>query len=184
MTLLILGWILFLGMHLTPGVFGQRERLVAALGEGRYMGLYIGVSVVGLVSAIVGKFTAPFINVWYPPVWSRDVAGLLVLFGFILLFALFLPTNLRRLVKHPMLWGIALWGIGHLIANGDLASMIFFGAFTAYALISIVSLIRRGKTGDPRLQPWWRDAQVLAAGCAAYLLLLWLHPVLFGVAVV
>ena len=184
MWLLILGWILFLGAHLTPGVFGQRDRLVATLGEGRFLALYIGTSVTGMVAIIAGKYFAPFINVWYPPVWARDVAGLLVLAGFILLFALFLPTNLRRLTKHPMLLGITCWGIGHLIANGDLASMILFGGFTVFALVARASLIRRGKTGDPTKQPWWRDVMVVVAGTAAYGLVLWLHPVLFGVAVI
>jgi uncharacterized membrane protein len=184
MWLLILGWILFLGAHLSPGVFGQRERLVTWLGEGRFTGLYIATSVIGMSCIIAGKYIAPFVNVWYPPVWARDVAGLLVLAGFILLFALFLPTNLRRLTRHPMLLGIACWGVAHLVANGDLASMIFFGGFSAYALISFVSLIRRGKTGDSRHQPWWRDLLVVMAGGAAYGLVLWLHPVLFGVAVI
>jgi uncharacterized membrane protein len=184
MWLLILGWVLFLGAHLTPGVFGQRERLVAWLGEGRFTGLYIATSVTGMLSIIAGKYMAPFVNVWYPPVWARDVAGLLVLAGFILFFALFLPTNLRRLVKHPMLLGIACWGAGHLLANGDLASILLFGGFTVFSLISLVSLIRRGKTGDARRQPWWRDLLVVIAGSAAYGLVLWLHPLLFGVAVI
>ena len=183
MWLLILGWVLFLGAHLTPGVFGQRERLVTALGEGRFMAVYIATSVTGMIGIIVGKEIAPFVNVWYPPVWSRDVAGLLVLGGFILLFALFLPTNLRRLVKHPMLVGIALWGTGHLFANGDLASILLFGGFTGYAVLSIVSLLRRGKLGDTTRYPWWRDALVVFVGTAVYGVVLWLHPVLFGVAV-
>ncbi|MGI9291494.1 MAG: NnrU family protein [Gammaproteobacteria bacterium] len=184
MWLLILGWILFLGAHLTPGVLGQRERLVAGLGEGRFLGIYIAISVTGMIGIIVGKYFAPFVNVWYPPVWSRDVAGLLVLVGFILLFALFLPTNLRRLTKHPMLLGIACWGIAHLLANGDLASMILFGGFAVFALTMIVSLIRRGNTGDPQHYPWWRDLIVVVTGTSAYALVLWLHPLLFGVAVI
>jgi uncharacterized membrane protein len=184
MWLLILGWIVFLGAHLTPGVFGQRDRLVARLGEGRFTGLYIATSVTGMVGILLGMYIAPFVNVWYPPVWAREVTGLLVLAGFILLFALFLPTNLRRLTKHPMLLGIACWGAGHLLANGDVASTILFGGFTGYALVSYGSLISRGNTGDSERYPWWRDVLVVVAGSAAYGLVLWLHPVLFGVAVV
>ena len=184
MWLLILGWVLFSGAHLTPGVFGQRERLVANLGEGRFTGLYIATSVTGMVGIIAGKYIAPFVNVWFPPVWARDVAGLFVLAGFILLFALFLPTNLRRITKHPMLLGVACWGTGHLIANGDLASIILFGGFTAFALTCYVSLIRRGNTGDPERYQLWRDALLVVAGASAYAAVLLLHPLLFGVAVV
>ena len=68
MWLLILGWVLFLGAHLTPGVFGQRKRLVAWLGEGRFTGLYIATSVTGMLCIIAGNKIAPFVNVWYPPV--------------------------------------------------------------------------------------------------------------------
>ena len=75
-------------------------------------------------------------------------------------------------------------GTGHLLANGDLASMLLFGGFAGFALISIVSLISRGKTGDPTRYPWWRDGLVVVVGTAAYGLVLWLHPVLFGVAVI
>ena len=181
MWLLILGWVLFLTAHLTPGVFGQRERLVAALGEGRFTGIYIATSVTGMIGIIAGHRIAPFVNVWYPPLWGRDVAGLLVWVAFILLFALFLPTNLRRLVKHPMLLGMACWGTGHLFANGDLASMLLFGGFTAFALISMVSLIRRGKLGDATHYPWWRDVLVVVAGSVVYGLVLWGQPLLFGV---
>ncbi len=183
MWLLILGWVLFLSAHLTPGVLGKREQLVNTLGEKRFLGLYIGTSVTGMVCIISGKSIAPFINVWYPPVWGMEVAGILVLLGCVFVSALLLPTNLRRLLHHPMLWGIASWGIGHLFANGDLASMLLFGGFASFALLSIWSLNRRGKHGDQTKYAASQDLLAAVAGIVAYAALFWLHPILFGVAI-
>ena len=183
MWLLILGWVLFLGAHLTPGVLGKREQLVNRLGEQRFLGLYIATSVTGMVCIIAGKVIAPFVNVWYPPAWGMEVAGILVLLGCVFVTALLLPTNLRRLLHHPMLWGIASWGVGHLFANGDIASMLLFGGFAAFALLSIWSLNRRGKRGDQNKYAAWQDLLAVITGLVAYAALLWLHPLLSGVAI-
>jgi uncharacterized membrane protein len=184
MWLLILGWILFLSAHLAPGVFALRGQLVARLGEPRFLGVYIATSVTGMVCIIVGMYIAPFINIWYPPPWGRHLTMALVAIGFLLIAALLLPTNIRRLLRNPMLWGITSWSAGHLLVNGDLASMIFFGGFTGYALLSNWSLNRRGAKKDTKHYALWQDALAVTAAAAAYATLLWLHPMLFGVVVV
>jgi uncharacterized membrane protein len=184
MWLLILGWALFLSAHLSPGVLGLREQLTTRLGEPRFLGLYIATSVTGMMCIIAGKFIAPFVNIWYPPIWGRHAAMLLVAIGFVLLAALLLPTNIRRLIRNPMLWGITSWSVGHLLANGDLASMIFFGGFAGYALISIWSLNRRGAQKDTARYSPWQDLLAVTAAIGAYALLLWLHPLLFRVPVI
>ncbi len=104
MWLLVLGFVLFLGAHLSPGVLGLREQLVGWVGEGRFLGIYIATSVTGMVCIIAGVMIAPFIHLWSPPAWGREAALLLVATGFILMAALLLPTNIRRLTRHPMLW--------------------------------------------------------------------------------
>jgi uncharacterized membrane protein len=184
MWLLILGFVLFLGAHLSPGVLGLRDRLVGRLGEGRFLGVYIATSVTGMLCIIVGKVIAPVVNVWYPPAWGREAAFLLVAVGFILFAALLLPTNIRRLTRHPMLWGMAAWSAGHLLANGDLASMITFGGFGGYALISIWSLTRRGAEKSTTKYPPWQDVMTVTAALGAYAVVLWAHGFLFGVSVV
>jgi uncharacterized membrane protein len=181
MWLLIIGFVLFLGAHLTPGVFGLRAPLVDRLGEGRFLGVYIATSVTGMVCIMAGQVIAPFVHVWTPPPWGRQVALVLVAVGFILLAALLLPTNIRRLTRQPMLWGIAAWSAGHLLANGDLASLILFGGFGGYSLISIGSLTRRGAQKTGAKYPPWQDAVTLAAGLGAYAAVSWVHPYLFGV---
>ena len=181
MWLLILGFVLFLGAHLSPGVLGLRTTLVNGLGEKRFLGLYIATSVTGMVCIIVGKAIAPFVNVWFPPLWAPKVTLVFVAVGFILLAALLLPTNIRRLTRHPMLWGITSWSAGHLLANGDLASMILFGGFAGYSLISIGSLTRRGAQKSATTYAWWQDTSALAAALGAFAIVLWAHPTLFGV---
>jgi len=183
MTLLIIGFMLFLGAHFSPGVLGLRETLVARLGEGRFRAVYIATSVTGMVCIIAGKYIAPFVDVWTPPVWSRSTALILVASGFVFFAALLLPTNLRRLTRHPMLWGTALWSSGHLLANGDVASMILFGGFSGFALISIWSLSRRGVERSKQKYSLLNDLILLTASLGAYAVVLWLHPRLFGAAV-
>jgi uncharacterized membrane protein len=184
MWLLVVGLLLFLSAHLSPGVLGLRGPLVGWFGEGRFLAGYIAMSVTGMLCIIAGKFIAPFIHVWTPPAWSRTAALILVALGLILLAALLLPTNLRRLTRHPMLWGITLWSVGHLLANGDVASMILFGGFGGYALISIWSLNRRGAEKSILKYSVLNDVVLLAVGLGVYAALLWLHPYLFGVAAI
>ena len=181
MWLLVLGFVLFLGAHLSPGVLGLRDQLVGRLGAGRFRGVYIATSVIGMLCIIAGKAIAPFVNVWYPPPWTREAAFVLVAAGFILMAALLLPTNIRRLTPNPMLWGITAWSAGHLLANGDLASMILFGGFGGYALISMWSLNRRGALKSTVKFPLWQDVMTLTAALGAYAVVLWSHSFLFGV---
>ncbi len=184
MWLLILGFLLFLGAHLSPGVLGLRTQLVDRFGEGGFLGVYIATSVAGMLCIIVGKVIAPVVIVWYPPPWGRDAALLLVAVGFILFAALLLPTNIRRVTRQPMLWGITAWSAGHLLANGDLASMIVFAGFGGYALVSIRSLTKRGAQKSTTKYPPWQDVMTITAALGAYAVVLWSHAFLFGVGVV
>jgi uncharacterized membrane protein len=184
MWLLILGFVLFFGAHLSPGVLGLRAPLVERLGEGRFLGVYIATSVTGMLCIIGGKIIASVINVWSPPPWGRDAALLLVAVGFILLAALLLPSNIRGFTRHPMLWGITAWSAGHLLANGDLASIIVFAGFGGYALISMWSLNRRGAQKATVKYPLWQDVMTITAALGAYAVVLRLHSFLFGVSVV
>jgi len=181
MTLLFVGFILFLSAHLSPGVFGLRQTLINRLGENLFRGLYIATSVLGMVGIIVGKSTANYIGIYVPPLWAIPVVPVIILIAFILLAALLIPSNIRRFTRHPMLWGIALWSTGHLLANGDLASIVTFGGFGTYALISMWSLNARGaKKSTTRYSPV-RDILVVVTGLCVSALAIWLHPYLIGV---
>jgi uncharacterized membrane protein len=184
MALLLSGFVIFFGTHLSPGVFGMRSPLVNMLGEGRYRAFYIASSVVGMVCIIVGKAQAPYIGLYYPPLWATPLVPVLLALAFIMLAALFIPSNINRFTRHPMLWGIALWSTGHLLANGDLASVITFSGFGAYALISMWSLNRRGAQKLTTRYSPLRDLAVVILGLSLYAAVIWLHPYLFGVSAI
>lgn len=150
--LLILGLVLFIGAHLFVTRRDARGRLIARIGEGAYKGLFSLVSAIG-VGLIVwgfGRYRAhEWIDVWSPPPWTRHVTITLMLFSMILFVASYIRGRIYTTVKHPMLAGTKLWALGHLIANGDLGSILLFGSFFGWAAVDRVSLKFRTDPGAP-----------------------------------
>jgi uncharacterized membrane protein len=186
MTLLIIGIIVMIGIHLVPAFPDVRERLMGQLGQNGYRLLFSVVSTLGLVLLIYGFAKAPVVQIWSPPYWTRYVALVLMLPVFILLIAAYLPGEIKAKVKHPFLVAIKTWALAHLIANGDLASIILFGSFLAYAVFDRIALKRRPATGpvtSPEAGPKRNDVIAVAGGLVLYVVfLLWLHPLLIGTA--
>jgi uncharacterized membrane protein len=186
MTLLIIGIIVFLGIHTLPTIPGLRDRLIGRIGENGYKLLFSLLSIAGFVLLVYGFAKAPVIQVWTPPAWTRWVAIVLMLPAFIFLVAAYVPGQIKAKLKHPFLVAIKTWALAHLIANGDLASIILFGSFLAYAVYDRITLKRRQPTslfgvpgtGGPR-----NDLIALVLGVVLYVLfLVWLHPLLIGTA--
>ncbi|MGI8740473.1 MAG: NnrU family protein [Gammaproteobacteria bacterium] len=184
MLLLTLGIIVFAGVHLVPGFPALRERLTGRFGEGGYMVPFSGVALVGLLLIIFGKSAADFVALWQPPGWGRAAALLITPLAFVLLAAAYLPTNIKRFTAHPMLWGVSAWAAAHLLANGDLASLVLFGGLGSFALIDMWLASKRGAKMSAMRQPVVKDLMTVIAGLVAYSLFLTLHPYLFGVAVI
>jgi uncharacterized membrane protein len=181
MLLLGIGLVLFLGIHVVPMVPALRARLMSHWGEKTYRGVFSLVSLIGLVLLAWGKSEAPSVHVRTPPTFGRS-ATFVLLGGTALCFAaLYMPTNLKRLTAHPMLWGTTFWALGHLLSNGDLASLWLFGAFLLWALADMVSANRRGARPSQHAVPLWRDGVVLVLAAGIYLGVAWAHPYLSGV---
>jgi uncharacterized membrane protein len=184
MTLLVLGIIVFLGVHLLPTFPDVRERLIGRMGENGYRALFSILSFLGFVLIVWGFARAPVIQVWSPPNWTRYVAIVLMVPVFILLIAAYVPGQIKAKVKHPFLVAIKTWALAHLIANGDLASIILFGSFLAYAVFDRIALKRRPATGLVTVSetgPARNDFIAVVGGLALYVaFLLWLHPLLIG----
>ncbi|MBY5994136.1 NnrU family protein [Ferrimonas balearica] len=178
MTWLLLGMLSFIALHLLPGT-ALRARLVGAMGEPLYKGIFALLSLAAVVLAAWGKGQAQYLSVWVPPVWTRHLAPLLMLVACYLLITYLLGGKLKGLTANPMLWSFVIWALAHLLANGDLASLVLFGGFGLYSLVAIFrsrSKRRSDYTGRHELL-----VAVVALGL--YVALLLAHPYLFGVAV-
>jgi uncharacterized membrane protein len=185
MALLITGLIAFLGLHLLPGFPGYREKLVASLGQNGYRAAFSIASVATLALLIWGYAQAPFVEIWSPPTWTRHLAALFMAVALVALMAAFFPGRIRQRLKHPMLVAIKIWAFAHLLANGDLASMLLFGGFLAYAVVDRILVKKRGEgiAGLPG-HPARNDAIAVIAGLGLYIaVVMWLHRIVIGVPV-
>ena len=187
---MILGLVLFLGIHTLPAQRDRRALLIGAMGEGGYKIFYALVSLAGLALIIWGfaHYRATgWIDVWYPPKALKHITVALMLPAVILVVASFIRGRIYTTVKHPMLAGIKLWAAVHLLANGDLGSIILFGSFLGWAVFDRISLKRRADTGAPPIPVGGpgNDLIAVAVGLIAYLALAFaFHPVVIGVPVV
>lgn len=186
MSTLILGLLLFLGVH-SVRIFadGWRTRQRQAWGEKRWKLGYTGVALLGLALVVVGYGQARLDSpaLWTPPVWTRHVAALLTLPAFILLAASQIPGNrLRARVGHPMLIGTLLWAGAHLLANGRVADVLLFGAFGLWAALDWQAARRRPAVGPSPSAGAGRDMRVVLAGGLAWVAFaFWGHAWLIGV---
>jgi len=189
MTWLLLGILLFVGVHSTS-IFAQgwRKRMVRRMGDGPWKALYGLVSLAGLVLIVYGYGAARLdpVFLYVPPAWMRHVAFLLLLPVFPLLLAAYLPGRIRTRLGHPMLAAVKFWALAHLLVNGTLADVILFGGFLTWAVVDRISFKRRSPRAVPALPAsGWNDAIAVVGGLGLYVAFaLWLHPLLIGVAVV
>jgi len=184
MLMLVTGLILFLGIHLLPTLPGLRFALVQHWGEQRYKGAFSLVALAGL-AFIVGGYAAaaPGARLFQPSPSAMALAPFAITLSFVLLAAANLRSHIRRLLKHPLLIGVAIWAAVHLLVNGDTRSTVLFASILAYALVDFVSVVQRHAT--KLFAPSARhDAIAVAAGIVAALAVMALHRVLFGAAVV
>ena len=187
---MILGLVLFLGVHALTTQRALRARLIAAWGEAGYKAGYALVALLGLALIVWGfaDYRATgWIDVWYPPKVFKHIAVALMLPAVILVVASYLRGRIYTTLKHPMLAGVKLWAAAHLLANGDLGSIILFGSFLAWAVFDRISLKHRADAGAPPIPVGGigNDLIAVAVGVVAYLALAFVfHPVVIGVAVV
>lgn len=188
MLLLILGLILFLGMH-SARLFAadKRASFIAAKGPLAWKGIYALVSIIGFVLIIYGYGQARMSPtwLWISPVWTRHLAALLTIPAFILIVATYIPGScIKARVGHPMLLGVKFWALAHLIANGSLADLLLFGGFLAWATALFVVSRKRDRAagvsygkGKPVM-----DAVVVVVGLVAWAAFaFYLHGALIGV---
>ena len=183
MTTLLIGIALFFAVHAIPMLPNVKTALLARLGENRFKGLFSLFAMAGFVAIIFGMDDAPFRPLWTPPSWSHNVTNLAMPVAFCLLVAAYIPSNFRRIVRNPMLSGVLLWSLAHLVSNGDIASILLFGSFGIFSVVDIVSVNGRSAPAVPAKKPAWLDALVVVVGLVVFWLVRYYHASLFGVAV-
>src|SRR6266513_4428315 len=186
---MILGLVVFFGVHTLTIQRKLRAQLIASTGEGSYKIGYALASAAGLALIVWGfaRYRATgWIDVWYPPTALKHIAVALMLPAVILVVAAYIRGRIYTTVKHPMLTGIKLWAAAHLLANGDLGSIILFGSFLGWAVYDRISLNHRKDSGGPPIPVAGvsNDLIAVAVGVVAYLALAFaFHPVVIGVPV-
>lgn len=152
MIVLILGLLVWSGAHVVKSVApGARADITARLGAGPSKGLFALIIVVGLVLMIVGYRSAPFVEVWTPPAWGVHLNNLAMLASVALFGMGSSKGRARTWLRNPMLTGVLVWSLAHLLVNGDLASILLFGGLGLWAIANMALI-------DVRDGPWVRPA--------------------------
>ena len=165
----------FLAPHIIPSIPGLRPRLIALLGRPVYLALYVAISVITFVFLLIAASNAPYVEVWSPAPGQIYVILLFMALACILLVvglttANNLSLSLRHApagqenaaaltwTRHPLIWSLGLWGFAHLLANGDVVSILLFGLLGGFALVYIPLLDRR-KQNELGLSSWSHQAE-------------------------
>ena len=222
---LVIAGVAFCGSHILLSSTRLRGSLREQLGEHGFLAVYSLTALVTFAWFLVAYSHAPTLLLWPSQGWMALVPVVVMPLATILLVAGYSTPNptsvgmersaraddpapgILRVTRHPVMWAIGLWAISHVIANGDLRSLVFFGAFAALSLGGTVLIDRKKRlalgsnwsrlaevtsnlpfaalvTGRTRLR--WRDISLLriAAGLLLYVVLYRAHSIIAGVPVV
>jgi uncharacterized membrane protein len=184
MTYLVLGLVLFFGIHSVAIVAPQwRDAIAQRLGEWTWKGIYSIVAILGFVLLVWGYGQARLdpVVVYVPPPELRWVTAILMVPVFPMLLAAYFPGRIKALLKHPMLVATKLWAVAHLLSNGMLPDVLLFGSFLFWAVADRISLARRAPRPIPVVTSRFNDAIAIVLGMVLYFALLHgLHTLLIG----
>jgi uncharacterized membrane protein len=188
MVILLLGLVLFLGVHSTRIVAdGWRSAMIVRIGEARWKAVYALLSIVGFVLIVWGFGLARQqpVQLWMPPRGMRHLAALLTLIAFVLLAATYVPRNaIKARLHHPMVLAVKVWALAHLLANGNLAHMVLFGTFLVWAALSFRAARARDRAAGTVYAAGTTVGTVttvLVGTLAWALFAFWAHGALIGV---
>lgn len=188
MVLLVLGLVIFLGVHSTR-VFaeGWRTSMIQRLGPMPWKGLYSLVSIAGFIVLVIGfRHARQESTVLYvTPDWMKHVTAVLMMLAMILFVAAYVPRNsFKARFHHPQLLSVKTWAVAHLLSVGVLADVVLFGAFLAWAVVSFSAARRRDRANHTVYPPGNAVGTTLAIalGLIAWsIFALLLHGPLIGV---
>lgn len=183
MTLMILGLALWCAGHLFPILAPEARAAAAArLGRGPYRGVFALVAVVAVVLMVVGYRQAEVVNLWFPPAWTVHLNNLMMLIAVFLIGAKHAKSSAKHYVRHPMLLGVVVWALAHLIVNGDLASLVLFGGLLVWAVVAMLgSSARDGAWVRPPKGDMAGLIRHLAITLVVFAVIVGIHGPLLGV---
>ncbi|MEI8179204.1 NnrU family protein [Aestuariivirga sp.] len=182
MLLLAFGVLLTAALHLVAAVPSLKARIRARVGERAYGPLFGVASIIGIAIIVLGWRSSDFVSVYEPPAWGRHANYLLTLIAFVFMGIFLFRGSWRQKVRFPMAFAAIFWAVGHLLANGDLASIILFGGFLVYAILHIIIGTLNGVRPSPVVREG-HDLLSVLGGIALYGVMTQLHMALIGVPV-
>ena len=193
MIVLIIGLVIFFGMHLVP-VTGVKSSLIERMGEKKYQSIFSIISLVGFIIIIYGFSLIDTCNpmmadcetdnfyLWDSFEYSKEISFLLMPISIILIVASKMKSNIKKVVRHPMLIGVLIWSFVHLLSTGDLRSIILFASFGAF---SIIDIIFTRKTAEQGISfSILNDVVVIVVGLVLYSIILYFHEYVSGLQIV
>ncbi len=177
--LYLLGLVTFYLVHLIPFNQNFREHLVEKLSHKLYLALFALITFLGVILAILGW--NDFSNVYFyePSIFLKQLNLMIMLPVAYLWVAAEVPNNIKRFIKHPMLLGMKLWALGHLLANGDLRSMILFISFFIFSIVATVFANRKPQPESFTSKPITYDIAVVVVSLLGYIAIAYFHGFLF-----
>jgi uncharacterized membrane protein len=188
MALLILGLVIFLGVH-SVRIFAEpwRAGMIERLGPMRWKGLYAVLSIVGFVILVIGfrHARAETTVLYVTPAWMKHVTAVLMMLAMILFVAAYIPRNwFKARFHHPQLLSVKTWAFAHLLSVGVMADVVLFGAFLVWAVVDFIVSRRRDREQNVVYAPGNAigTSITVAAGLVAWsVFALLLHGPLIGV---
>lgn len=183
MTALIMGVLIWALTHFIPTIEQPlKGRLIDRLGENGYKGVFSLLILSAIVLIVVGWRSTPEQFLYVAPVWARSVSQVLMVIAFLLIGAAQYPTRIKRVIRHPMLLGVAVWAISHLLVNGTPRALILFGGLGVWALLEMWLINRRdGPYEPPEAPPLAREIRGVLISAVVFSVVLLLHPYFTGV---
>lgn len=186
MALLGFGVLLWAFVHLVPTVEQPlKQKLIGRFGENGYKGIFTLAIVAAIVCIVFGWRSTPEHYLYVLPSWSRTAGFGLMLLSFVLMGAANYPTVIKRYLRHPMLIGVAIWAISHLLTNGTTRALVLFGGLGLWALIEIPLINKREGVYEKAEGPGFgRELRGLAISAVIFGVVLYLHPWFTGVSLI
>jgi uncharacterized membrane protein len=183
MVWLVLGVLLWSAAHLMKSAApGLRNQVAGALGAGPYQGVFSLVILASVGLMVLGWRSTTPEWIYTPPAWGRWATNVAMLVAFVLFAASGVPTNLKRILRHPQLTGFAIWALGHLLSNGEQRALVLFGGLGLWSLVSMFTInARDGAWQKPEPVGPAAEIKPLVGGVVLFAVLYWVHPWIAGV---